>query len=87
MTAHTTLGGGGMLVSNGNISFITYTGATTVGGAVTVANRMQITAAGDIGIGTATPGYKLEVNGEINCTGIRVLGVPVRAASSVSRFK
>ena len=33
------------------------------------AEKMRITLAGDVGIGTSNPGYKLDVNGDTNVTG------------------
>ena len=36
---------------------------------------------GKVGIGTTTPGYKLDVNGEINATGLRINGTPISTGS------
>lgn len=41
------------------------------------AARMRISPNGDIGIGTLAPLYKLDVNGEINATGLRINGTPI----------
>jgi hypothetical protein len=56
-TTHGVLGTG-----NGNISFFTGTGAT-VGNSVTLVERVRIEGAGNVGIGTASPGTKLEIKG------------------------
>jgi len=37
---------------------------------------------GRLGIGTITPGYKLDVNGEINATGIRINGTPISTGAA-----
>jgi len=44
--------------------------------------KLRITNAGDVGIGTTTPGYKLDVAGEINATGIRINGTPISGGGS-----
>ena len=56
---------------NGTIAFNTNTGLST-GTNFTPTTRMIITGSGNVGIGTATPGFPLEVNGN------------VRSSSSVS---
>ncbi len=39
--------------------------------------RARIDASGNVGIGTTTPGYKLDVNGTINAAGLNVSGSPI----------
>lgn len=41
------------------------------------AARLRINPNGDIGVGTTAPQFKLDVNGEINATGLRINGVPI----------
>lgn len=50
---------------NSNMTFST----TPSGGASGLAERMRITDAGRVGIGTSSPGYALDVNGNTNVTG------------------
>ena len=38
-------------------------------GAATYAERIRINSSGEVGIGTATPGYKLDIAGDVNVTG------------------
>jgi hypothetical protein len=49
--------------------------ATTASGATSSTERLRITAAGDVGIGTTTPGYLLDVEGgQVNASGGFVAG-------------
>jgi hypothetical protein len=43
--------------------------------------RMRITSAGNVGIGTTTPAEKLDVNGNIKSTGTLTLGTPLSVAN------
>jgi len=44
------------------------TGANIITASTNATERMRITSAGDVGIGTTNPGYKLEVNGSFAAT-------------------
>ena len=59
--------GGGISAANATNNVIFYTAAnnTTLAGS----ERMRITPTGNVGIGTASPSSKLEVNGDIDTTG------------------
>ena len=54
---------------NGDIVFENITGATA-GSIATAAQRMIINSSGNVGIGTASPGYKLDVNGTLHSSNI-----------------
>jgi hypothetical protein len=54
-------------ITNTNTSFLTFN-VTNDGGA-TLPEHMRITSTGNVGIGTTTPAYKLEVNGATNVNG------------------
>jgi hypothetical protein len=52
-------------------------GPGSIGGAA-----FTILNGGNVGVGTTTPGYKLDVNGTINATGILVNGSPISGGGS-----
>jgi hypothetical protein len=43
----------------------------------TSGNNINNTNTGNVGVGTANPNFKLDVNGEINATGVRINGAPI----------
>jgi hypothetical protein len=61
---------------DGTISLKT---ASTNGG---VQTRMLVDGSGNVGINTATPGYKLDVNGTINASSILINGTPFAGGGS-----
>jgi hypothetical protein len=61
-------------VAGDDLNLYSYTGSAV---------RMSVlNSNGYVGIGTTTPGYKLDVNGEINATGLRVNGTPISTGGS-----
>jgi hypothetical protein len=57
---------------------------TSGGGAVaTTSERIYITAAGNVGIGTSSPGSKLDVAGDINAANYQILGSGAAQAGTV----
>ena len=56
--------------------------STSVAGAATAAERMRISSAGYVGIGTSTPGYELDVKGAGATTTARVIGGGITTAST-----
>ena len=44
--------------------------------------RMRIDSSGNVGIGTVNPVFRLDVNGEINATGLRINGTPISTGPS-----
>jgi hypothetical protein len=68
----------GMEFNNGNIGQVAIWTAIsgTAGSQLSPQPRLLITNDGKIGLGTTTPAYKLDVNGDINLTGsLRINGV------------
>jgi hypothetical protein len=46
------------------------------------ADRLHITGSGNVGIGTTTPNYKLDVAGTVNASSLMINGVAVGTSSS-----
>jgi hypothetical protein len=66
-TAYTSLNiGGGTSAFNAATQVSIYTAATTT--TTTGTERVTVTSAGDVGIGTTSPAYKLQVNGSFGAT-------------------
>lgn len=60
---------------------------TTDIGTITKSARMTVDTNGNVGVGTTTPGYRLDVAGTINASSVLVNGVPVGTGSgSVSNI-
>jgi hypothetical protein len=72
---------GGIVVNsdNPNASIVFGTGGSAVAN-----ERMRIYNNGNVGIGTATPNYKLDVAGAINATSILVNGAPISGGGAGS---
>src|SRR5439155_9754395 len=46
----------------------------------TAATRVFVDTSGQVGIGTTTPGYKLDINGTVNATGLNVNGSAITSS-------
>lgn len=69
--------------SLGALIFSTQSSSADVATLTTTTEKMRITSDGKVGIGTSSPGYKLDVAGDANITGTyRINGVPISATSN-----
>jgi hypothetical protein len=68
----TIVGSTDVATNNGKIDFW-----TTSAGSFGSGPKMSIFSNGNVGINHSSPAYKLDVNGEINATGIRINGTPI----------
>jgi hypothetical protein len=66
---HASYGYSAVEPSWGGIKFLTGSGTTTADAIVTPTTSMIITSGGNVGIGTASPGARLEVAGQVKITG------------------
>jgi len=71
-------GAGGMGIYRPEANGMAFSTAST--------ERMILKPNGFLGIGTSYPGYRLDVNGEINATGFRVNGVPLTTSGGSSQW-
>jgi hypothetical protein len=73
-----------VLSSNGNLHLDAGTGQNVYIGWLTPTNTFINAQGGSVGINTTTPNsaYKLDVNGEINATGLRINGTPISGGGS-----
>jgi hypothetical protein len=71
-------------VSGWDTAIAFYTNNQTSGtyGVDAIQEAMRITSAGDVGIGTATPAAKLDVNGTLACDGFTSTGIDDNATST-----
>jgi hypothetical protein len=68
----TAASGSRTIYNSGGIDFRNFTGAT-IGSSVTDTSRMTITSGGNVGIGTTSPTYKLEINaGSVDYNTVRL---------------
>ncbi|MFY9618745.1 MAG: hypothetical protein WAM70_14100 [Pyrinomonadaceae bacterium] len=66
-----------VLSSNGNLHLDGGSGQAVYLSWLNTSNTIINGQGGNVGVGTPTPGYRLDVNGEINATGIRINGTPI----------
>ncbi|MDD3035211.1 MAG: hypothetical protein PHT25_11530, partial [Bacteroidales bacterium] len=71
---------------SGSITFFTETNSQSgTAGNYTPTERMRITTAGNVGIGTTSPGYKLDVSGTGRFTGTVSVGTPTASNHATTK--
>jgi hypothetical protein len=70
------------LITNAGTLALSATGANVITASTNGAERLRITSAGNVGIGTTSPAESLHVNGTVRATGLNLNGTAVTATAA-----